>query len=464
MNKLVTSGRRFLQKLFPFLLIFLAFNSCAYLTTTAGHYDYINEEFFSRRYEKAVQEIQKARIDNKYQEKDRVLFYLDLGTALHYAGRYGESNKYLSEAEEAIEENFTKDISKLATSMLLNDNALDYPGEDYEDIFTNILKALNYIYLINLEDAMVEVRRINMKLRKLQNKYQEMAEELSKNEKKVKFKPGKTELRYSALGSSLSMLSYFHLGKLDDARIDRRRVQEATSGSLESFLDKALIPPEPERAPIYSICFTGKSPIKIPLILSLDFDPDLDLAMITIPGEENDNIIFKYKGSREFHLKFAVPIMKERHSRIRSVRLFVDGNLKGEMPLLEDFSDVAKETFKAKKPIIYLKAGLRTLLKAIIDSKAKEEIDKKTKENVSLGAILKFAVDKATDLTENADLRCWRTMPGNAYIKRTDLTPGTHDITFEYIDDRGKVVDREIKKNVIVRKKELNIIEGVSYQ
>jgi hypothetical protein len=150
------------------------------------------------------------------------------------------------------------------------------------------------------------------------------------------------------------------------------------------------------------------------------------------------------------------------------------------MFLLEDLGSIAEETFKVKRPIIYLRAALRTLIKAAIDSKTKEKIDEKYEDknaeddaeeeankeqgkNKLMAGLLKFAVDAITDITENADLRCWRTMPGKVYAGRIDLTPGEHEITFEYLDEKGKVIDLE-KKRVFVNKGDLNIIEGVSYK
>lgn len=444
----------------PLLLIL---TSCASIQTQISHYEDIDREFTNRNYKRAISEIVEAKKEGKYEEKDKVLYYLDIGIALHNAKEYEKSNKFLSIAEQAIEENFTKSISKLATSMILNDNVLDYPGEDYEDIFINILMSLNYIHLNNLEDAMVEVRRIDVKLSKLQDKYRGMANKLSKTKENVKFKVGQTNLRYSALGSYLSMLSYLHFGKYDDARIDRERVEKSTPAKMRGFLDEVFETPARGKVPLYPICFIGKSPVKNPLELSLDLNPDLNLGRITIPGEEKPTLFFRYEGEEDLHFKFAVPTITDRDSRIERIRILVNGKFKGEMHYLEDFGNVARMTFEVKKPIIYLRAGLRTFLKAMLDKKATEEIDKKTEDKKILGAILKIFVDVATDITESADLRCWRTMPGHSYVGKIELSPGTYNITFEYLNSRGKVIDRELKKSVEVRKDGLNLIEGVSY-
>ncbi len=466
--------------------VFLIIGGCAYLSTQVKHYEGIEEDFFSHYYIKAAKKIEKAKNEGKYEGKDRVLYYLDMGIALHFAGRYRESNEFLNKAEIAIEENFTKSISKMMVSFLLNDNVLDYPGEDYEDIFTNIIKTLNYIHLQNLEDAMVEVRRINLKLSRLKDKYSNMADQLSESEKlrenasDFRFAPGRTNLRYSITGIFLSMLGYKSMGKWDDVEIDRKNLIEASSGRLEDFSKKIISPADANTVPVYTLCFAGKSPVKIQSTLLLDFDPDLNIARIMLPGKENREIhSFGYIGDSEAHLKFAVPEIARRKSGIRHIETYVNGRALGKMYPMEDFGIIAEETFKVKKPIIYLRAALRTLIKATVDAKVKEGIDKKFEEknkkdeekqkikdkekNKFMAGLLKFAVDALTDVTENADLRCWRTMPGRAYAGRINLAPGKHEIAFQYLDARGNVVDMETK-TIIIEKNTLNLIEGVSYQ
>ena len=109
--------KRFLT--FSVSISILLLFSCASIQTQVVHYRIIEEDFSHRFYSEAAEEIEKAGSKGKYEEKDRVLFYLDLGMALHLAGRYEESNYYLDKAETAIEENFTKSISKMVISFLL---------------------------------------------------------------------------------------------------------------------------------------------------------------------------------------------------------------------------------------------------------------------------------------------------------------------------------------------------------
>ena len=136
--------------------------------------DLVNSNF-----DAAAVKLAKAKDAGEYKEKDRVLYYLDNGSVLHYADEYVESNILLEDADQSMEELFTKSISNIATSYLLNDNALDYYGEVYENLYVNIFKALNYLKLNKFNDAYVEIKRVNDKLNELNIKYGEMVDELN---------------------------------------------------------------------------------------------------------------------------------------------------------------------------------------------------------------------------------------------------------------------------------------------
>ena len=171
------SGRNYLKySLLPLTLVLATLSSCASMRTQQRQY--VESVPLAREggYSQAARIIEKAK-GKDYQEKDRVLYYLDLGMLYHWAGLYEESNRMLDEAEMAIEELFTKSISRALSSGLLNDNALDYSGEDYEDIYLNVFKGLNYLALGNQSAALVEFRRVDIKLTILEDKYKKLIED-----------------------------------------------------------------------------------------------------------------------------------------------------------------------------------------------------------------------------------------------------------------------------------------------
>jgi hypothetical protein len=77
-----------------------------------------------------------ARNHNKFADKDRFIYLLDSGLLYHYAEKLTRPTPVLARAELAADELYTKSISRAAASLLLNDNVLEYSGEDYEILYT----------------------------------------------------------------------------------------------------------------------------------------------------------------------------------------------------------------------------------------------------------------------------------------------------------------------------------------
>ena len=55
--------------------------------------------------------------------------------------------------------------------LVSNPEVRPYKPEDFEVIIINFYKALNYLQMNNMEDALVEVRKINIRLQQLNDKY-----------------------------------------------------------------------------------------------------------------------------------------------------------------------------------------------------------------------------------------------------------------------------------------------------
>ncbi|MGB7063495.1 MAG: hypothetical protein WBF13_14255 [Candidatus Zixiibacteriota bacterium] len=78
------------------------------------------------------------------------------------------------------------------------------------------------------------------------------------------------------------------------------------------------------------------------------------------------------------------------------------------------------------------------------------------------GWLKKAAVDVATDISENADLRCSRLLPGRIYVGDFEIEQGTYDLEIEFLDENGDVVSAQELKGYQVLKSGLNLIEAVS--
>ena len=124
-------------------------------------------------------------------------------------------------------------MSLTAASYLANDTVTEYCGEDYEDIYLNVFNALNYYHLGLEEDAMVEIRRIDEKLRLLAARHgteiTAAQQALLERGTDVPYDSEAAAVHFSnsALARYLSMLFYRARGRLDEARIDRDQIRLA---------------------------------------------------------------------------------------------------------------------------------------------------------------------------------------------------------------------------------------------
>jgi hypothetical protein len=98
--------------------------------------------------------------------KDQLVYILDYATALQQAGRYKDSATQFSKAEKIADIQDYHSLSKIATAAVLSEEMVQYKGDDYEKVLINALNAVNFLELGELDDALVEVRRLNQKLYK----------------------------------------------------------------------------------------------------------------------------------------------------------------------------------------------------------------------------------------------------------------------------------------------------------
>jgi hypothetical protein len=121
-------------------------------------------------------------------------------------------------------------------------------------------------------------------------------------------------------------------------------------------------------------------------------------------------------------------------------------------------SSVARETFEAKKSLIYIRSVARAVAKGLIAHRQKERVD-----TGGLGGWLKkAAIDAITDVSENADLRCARLLPGRVYVGDFVLQPGKYNLTVEFLDATGAHIGGQSYPDYEVTPDGFNLIEAVS--
>jgi hypothetical protein len=110
---------------------------------------------------------------------DRLLVLLDRGMVLHAAERWEESIQVLAAADRLSQELDGISIREEAGALLSNERQRAYRGEDFEKLMISVLQALNYAQLGKDEDALVEIRRVHERLRKMVTEEKKPYEQLA---------------------------------------------------------------------------------------------------------------------------------------------------------------------------------------------------------------------------------------------------------------------------------------------
>ena len=436
---------RFLELTALALISFLLF-SCA----SAGKYDFskidscIEKSSFSEAYAKVEAESEKI-----YSKHDEVLENLDKGLISHYAENYETSNEKLSAAEKTIDELYGTSISQSVTSFLVNDTVKDYEGELYEDIYTNIFMALNYVNINQFDDAMVEIRRFDNKLKialqENQKKIQSAKMAMSQGSDKVP--SANIKFHNSALARYLSMLLYRTDGDIDNAAVDLKMLKNAFSfqSDLYSFsipecIDEELSIPK-GKARLNILTFTGQAPIKIEEATRLNLGAT--------------------------YYKLALPKMQKRSTAVSKIMVNVTSKENGskfsaEVKKLESIEDIAIDTFQQHYAMIFMKSLTRSITKSAatlaLDYQAKKTDDSMTGLVLSIFSLASAA---ATEVSERADTRTSRFFPASASVAGITLEPGYYDIELTYIDDIGNVVGKKTITDYALAEGNLNLVEDI---
>jgi hypothetical protein len=100
------------------------------------------------------------------QNDDQLVYMLDYATALQDAANYKESAKIFGQAEKIADIQDYHSVSRIAGSLLLSQELVQYKGDNFEKVLINGMNSVNYLMMNELDDALVEVRRLNEKLHK----------------------------------------------------------------------------------------------------------------------------------------------------------------------------------------------------------------------------------------------------------------------------------------------------------
>ena len=147
------------------LILALGCSACASYYQVNQKFNRLFEEGELEKADKVLEGSKKAS-----EGRAKLLYYMNRGVVTAMLGEYEESNRFFEKAY-TLGEDLRNNYWNIASSYLVNPLFANYTGEDHELLLIHYYKALNYLQMGNAQEALVECRRLNIKLIKFADRY-----------------------------------------------------------------------------------------------------------------------------------------------------------------------------------------------------------------------------------------------------------------------------------------------------
>lgn len=400
----------------------------------------VNGLIAARDFEGAEARIKREKTGS-YGKKNQVLYYLDLGAVQHDAGKFKESDESLDRAERRMEELYTKSVSKAAGTLVLNDNTTEYAGERFERALVNAYRALNYVFLDDRENALVEVRKLSRLLQEYADVYG----------------PKSSAYKDDAFAQFLASLLYEDDGRPDDARIAREKSARAYAQYKSAYgTPVPSLEPVGERAGTGELVFlhyNGVAPRKVSKSFSVAWK-DAVIAVDASGDDEKEAARAKNAirgGLLGKSVTVAFPAYVQDPYRVAGSAVEA-GGLSATTELAQDVAAIATKDLAERMAVIRSRAIARATIKYVIAKAATDAAAKKYGKNSWQALLTQAGGAVASAATEVADTRAWATLPAQFRVARLRLPPGTHQVSVTYTGPTGAALSTRVFKDVVIRK------------
>jgi len=451
---------------------------------TFSHYGGVERSLKAGNSDQAIELIQGAK--EEYGRKNRLLYLMDYGMVLHLAGRYEESNTVLEEAHYLVEDLYTTRLRDQASALLVNETQLPYEGEPFEHVWINVIKALNYACLENWNEALVEARRIDHKLNVLSDRAEGQ------------------EYKEDPFARYLTGVLYETTGDLDNAYVAYRKAEaiyeEARAWSkvplpdavktdlirvttalhlaedLEQYQAKypevvsdAVSVPDAAMAQLIVVSYNGRSPKKEDLYIDVPVSLDaLQLVALakTTGGQSTrssrggEALLYGIHGQIA---RVALPRLVPQRTKIAySTIQLTDGTttFNTHSQRLYDIGAVAEKNLDDEYNSLVLRAVARTAMKMAaaegIGIGARAAVNKNSQDWVGLLAVILARI--MVFATEEADIRSWRTLPGEIQLARLWIPAGSYSVLVNAVDHQGRVIGSPKAEQLDFRSGEVRLL------
>lgn len=423
-------------------------------------------------------------LGEKKTTKEEIRQFLNLALAEHFLKSFETSIQHFASVDERMLVRETKSISAETASLLLNENLSAYEGRAYEKFYMHVFNALNYYQLGNLEDALVEMRKLALVQKEFEKLYGSATNEkavasrtineadvmasmlginlVALKEKIPQSLPNENRFRDSALSRYASMI-FFDMYNDNNARVDAKRLKilspdfdvenefanesdfENGNGLLSVLSFSGLIARREEETFYFpGDVVNGLAGLAVSV---LGFGPS---AMIFLPPFENDIVV------PAFRIKFAYPKFptEKNKTNVEKIiaRVLETGDAE-ELSLVENLSLTVKKDVMQAAPTEFARSIVRSILKkgaAVTAGVAALAAIKKNSDE-SFWTEISYAASylslvialEAIDAGETADVRQCVVLPEKACAKTLHLAPGSYTVAVSYYGENNALLYTE---------------------
>ncbi len=397
--------------------------------------------------------------------RNRLLYLLEKGKLAHLMKEYEKSNALLNEADLYMEDARTS-AKDIAMGTLLNPMMQTYKGEAFEQFMVHYYKAMNYLHLGKLNEALVEARRISLRSYELQDavkesKYADDAFSLML-QGLIYEKAGDINNSFIAYRNSAEIFIrnnyvYYDVRMPEQLKHDLLRTAYlngfydvveryenifsmdyvpsadtlAPGGELVLFWENGMAPVKHEQQYFFTLNKNGSGNfvftdatggLNIPFYSGLKFDP----------GESGLDGIRSYRVAFPKYVEQPV----EFNRAIASVN-----DTRYPLELTESINALAFASLRER----FLKEMTLTLSRLAVKKLAEyaarpKEDDKNKKEKEALA----MAVQIFNFASEKADTRNWQSLPHSIHYVRLPLKPGQNTVSLELLGLSSRKIDLNV--------------------
>lgn len=436
--------------------------SCAsYNSRIQTYYSSITEGDYSKA--------DKALESNKLLKagRNKLLYLLEKGRVAHLQGSYDTSNFFFNEADRIMEEQGRKPAD-VAVGLLINPMMQQYKGEAFEGIMIHYYKALNYLYLNQPDEALVEARRITLQNQQIGDNVKNKEKRFSgdafslmlqgliyetsgdvnnafiayRNSAEMYLRDTSAQKYYGVemplqLKSDVLRTAYQN-GFTDELmRFERlfkkkyKPTKPSEGGELVVFFENGMAPVKEQQDFFFSMTkglsgfyFVDSGGNEIPFDASMNFSGDADMGSLNT-------------------LHVAFPKFVSRPLVYHSIRV------SGMMDTLnaektEDITSLAQAIQKER----FVKEMSATLSRLAVKKAAQYLVKgKEDAKNKELRNGLSSLIDIYAAASEKADTRNWQTLPSEIYYVRLPLKRGENKVEISLNGKQGQSESKSFTVN-----------------